>query len=294
MSRGKQTFRTGVNRMLDLLAGLAPGTALGSEQELSAGLGLSRTTVRGILAHLAEAGVIAWDGRDKRLLRAPLDADRLEEAPDPGAAFGARFLGWILEGDVPPGTAINESELARRFGVPVATVRDYLIRFEPMGLIAKEPNRHWRLKGFTRAFAAEMFDMRELIEMTAMRALAAEAQGPARQRIAALAEAHRAMLAGPEAGLAGFPALDAAFHALVCEAAGNRFFDEFMQRISIIVHYHYQWRKHDEFARNRGAAAEHLAVLDAILAGRGEEAVRLFAAHLATARENLLRSVAWD
>nr|WP_236638606.1 FCD domain-containing protein [Mangrovicoccus ximenensis] len=102
------------------------------------------------------------------------------------------------------------------------------------------------------------------------------------------------MLSGPEAGLAEFPALDAQFHALVCGAAGNRFFDEFIQRISIIVHYHYQWRKDDEFARNRGAAEEHLKVLDAILEGRGEEAVRHFADHLATARGNLLRSVAWD
>ncbi|WP_108263331.1 FCD domain-containing protein [Mangrovicoccus ximenensis] len=118
--------------------------------------------------------------------------------------------------------------------------------------------------------------------------------GATRRPRAALAEAHRRLLSGPEAGLAEFPALDAQFHALVCGAAGNRFFDEFIQRISIIVHYHYQWRKDDEFARNRGAAEEHLKVLDAILEGRGEEAVRHFADHLATARGNLLRSVAWD
>ncbi|MBE3639283.1 GntR family transcriptional regulator [Mangrovicoccus algicola] len=291
MSRRNRAFVAGVSAFLDDLAGMVPGAGLGSEQEIAARLGLSRTTVRSILAHLAGRGLIVWEGRDKRLLRLPGPADRPDPPEDPAAAFPGRFLGWILEGNVPPGTALNESELSRRFGVPVAAVRDFLIRFEPMGLIAKEPNRHWRLKGFTRAFATEMFEMRELIEMRAMRALAAR---PDRAEVAALAAAHRRILDGPEAGLAAFPALDARFHALVCAAGGNRFFDEFMQRISIIVHYHYQWRKEDEFARNRGAAEEHLRVLEAVAADRPEEAVRLFAAHLATARANLLRSVAWD
>ncbi len=203
MSRRNQTFLAGLDRMLGLLARMQPGRGLGAEQELAAELGLSRTTVRAILAHLSETGLIAWEGRDKRLLRAPGPQDRPEASPDPAESFPGQFLGWILEGDVPPGTALNESELARRFGVPVSAVRDFLIRFAPMGLIEKAPNRHWRLKGFTRAFAAEMFDMRELIEMQAVRALAA---APDLARVAALAEAGRPWcwpMAGPGRRRAG-------------------------------------------------------------------------------------------
>jgi len=60
------------------------------------------------------------------------------------------------------------------------------------------------------------------------------------------------------------------------------------------VHYHYQWHKRDEATRNRAAIAEHLAVIEAILEDRRDEAVARFDAHLAAARDTLLASVNWQ
>ena len=75
-------------------------------------------------------------------------------------------------------------------------------------------------------------------------------------------------------------------------AAPNRFIDGFYDIITLIFHYHYQWNKRDERQRNEVAIREHLAYVDALRSrdpSRIESACR---AHLASARETLIRSTA--
>ncbi|QFG37339.1 GntR family transcriptional regulator [Paracoccus pantotrophus] len=297
MARDKNLFKMLVNRLLDRLDGMETGRELGSEGELAAELGASRTTIRAVLAHLTEAGVLSWDGRRKTLLRAPRRSDRFDEEetrPRQELVEGP-FLEWVLHGDLPPGTTFSEAELARRFDVPLATVREFLIRFEPLGLIEKSPNRHWVMKGFTREFAQEMFAIREMFERHALTGLVATcvAGGPIRTELQALEVEHRALMEAPEAALAEFPALDARFHRLLCAAARNRFILDFSRMISIIVHFHYSWNKRDELRRNRAAVAEHLVIIDAALAGDATRAAAALDAHLATARQTLMDSVIW-
>lgn len=302
MARDNRRFKAQVNRLLDRLAeawaagGAAAGdAALGSEAELAQVLEASRTTVRAVLAHLAEAGVLAWDGREKRLLRAPLPGDYFDVAETRAshAVIEERFLQWVLKGDVPPETVLNESQLARQFDMPLAAVREFLIRFEPFGLIEKTPNRHWVLKGFTRAFAEEMFDVRLMFERRALARLIAEPEPALIAAAGPLAAAHRALIAGGAAEALAFPELDARFHAWICAGARNRFIADFSRTIAIIVHYHYLWNKKDEVGRNRDAAAEHLEILAAVSAGDGPAAMAALERHLATARRTLLASVLW-
>ena len=70
MTRDNRLFKAQVNRLLTLIEAHGDA-ALGSEAGLAATLEASRTTVRAVLSHLHGQGVIAWDGRAKRLLRAP-------------------------------------------------------------------------------------------------------------------------------------------------------------------------------------------------------------------------------
>jgi DNA-binding GntR family transcriptional regulator len=64
-----------------------------------------------------------------------------------------------------PGMQINELELAREIGTGTTSVREFLIRFSRFGLIEKRPNSHWILKGFTREFALELAEVREMFEL---------------------------------------------------------------------------------------------------------------------------------
>ena len=61
------------------------------------------------------------------------------------------FMEWMLRDDAQPGTAINELDLARQFGVATTGIREFLNRFQRFGLIEKRPNSGWVFKGFTDA-----------------------------------------------------------------------------------------------------------------------------------------------
>ncbi|MBU0643743.1 MAG: GntR family transcriptional regulator [Alphaproteobacteria bacterium] len=293
MSRGQQTFKLGVNTALAHLATLQPGDRLGSEAALAELLQTSRTTVRAVLKHLVDIGLIEWLGRDKILRRLP---DPVDFFPKPEATLPAdlaeeRFLEWVMRSDLAPGTVLREVEVARILSVPVPQVRELLIRFEPNGLIEKNTHKNWVLNGFTAQFATELADMRALIEGEAFARLLASQDAGVMRQMAEMERLHIALLAREDDAMSEFPALDAAFHRVIFAAAQNRFFDEFAQRISLIVHYHYQWNKCDEQVRNRVALREHLQIIRACLVGDKALARQAFVAHLETARRTLVASI---
>lgn len=297
MARDNQLFKSIYNRLLDRLSALKPGDLLGTEAELAQLLGASRTTIRAALAQMSEQGIVAWNGRSKCLTRMPRRADYYadNETQAPAEKIEQRFLEMILTGDMPPGTVLNESELARRFGSSHGTVREFLIRFAPFGLIQKQPNRHWVLQGFTRAFAEEMFEVRLMFERRAMARLRAEGLTHSeRAELQAMLPGHEAVISGDEQQALTFPQLDAAFHAWICRGARNRFIADFAEKIAMIVHYHYQWNKWDEVHRNREAAAEHVTIINAILEGQDRTAEILLDQHLTRSYGTLIASVRWD
>ncbi|TIT88201.1 MAG: GntR family transcriptional regulator, partial [Mesorhizobium sp.] len=62
MSKSNNVYKDAYNRCLRLLD---ETQSLPSEPELGTLLGVSRTTVRSILARMAEIGLIAWNKRSK-------------------------------------------------------------------------------------------------------------------------------------------------------------------------------------------------------------------------------------
>jgi len=198
---------------------------------------------------------------------------------------------WLLRDDAHPGTAINELELARQFGVATTGIREFLNRFQRFGLIEKRPNAGWVFKGFTRNFALELFEIREMFELRSARAFAGLPRtSPLWERLAALRAEHLALLAEVEWRYHDFSDLDSRFHRLINAAMPNRFIDGFYDLITLIFHYHYQWNKRDERQRNAVAIGEHLAYIDALLAEDPAAVETACRAHLASARETLIRS----
>lgn len=72
MAKQNTVFKDAFNRCLELFA---ETTTLPSEPELGQALGVSRTTVRAILARCEELSLIAWDKRSKTVLRRPEPSD---------------------------------------------------------------------------------------------------------------------------------------------------------------------------------------------------------------------------
>ncbi|MEO7221827.1 MAG: GntR family transcriptional regulator [Devosia sp.] len=285
----KQTF----NATLDILAGWKKGSMLPSENEFSDRLGVSRTTVRKVLAWLMENGHVRTEGRG-RVLAAPVPGSARfpqTETESTSEQVEKRFMEWMLRGDAKPGSQINELELARQFGVATTGIREFLNRFRRFGLIEKRPNAGWVFKGFTEDFAMELFEIREMFELRSAKTVAGlPSDAPLWRDLQALQREHRALLADIDKRFHDFSDLDNRLHRLINTAVPNRFIDDFYDIITLIFHYHYQWNKRDERQRNEVAIGEHLVYIDALLARDRHRIEQACHAHLASARQTLRRA----
>lgn len=286
-------FKRAFNEALDLFAELDEGAPLPSENSLSSKLGVSRTTVRKILSMLAEGGVVAGSGRQRFFRKASASVKRFPEAETVPMAMQVekRFMEWMLRDNARAGTVVSEVELARQFGMAIGGIREFLNRFQHFGLIEKRPNTGWVFKGFTTHFALELFEIREMFELRSARAFADLPESSALwPQIRALREEHLALLDEIDQRFHDFSDLDSRFHKLINSVIPNRFIDGFQDIIKLIFHYHYQWNKHDERQRNEVAIREHITYIDALL-GRNVSIIELACrAHLASAKDTLIRS----
>lgn len=287
-------YKRAYNRCLEHMAGLPVGGDLGSETELAQALGVSRTTVRSVLAALAEAGLASVDGRGKRILRHPAESDFYPEfeTESVGATVEKKFMEWILQGDCKPGQHINSLDLARQFGVSTSAIREYLNHFNHFGLLKKWPSGGWVFRGFTEDFALELSEVRELFETRSVqRFVELPADSPAWRKLDQIERQHLVLLDEIDRRFTDFSDLDERFHRLINDASANRFIGNFHNIISMIFHYHYQWNKAEEKARNTVAIQEHLAYIAALKSRDLEAAMITCRAHLKTARTTLLRSI---
>jgi DNA-binding GntR family transcriptional regulator len=282
----KQTF----NATLDILAGMKRGSMLPSENELSDQLGVSRTTVRKVLAWLNENGHLRAEGRGRVLASAVPKSARfpVTETESTSEQVEKRFMEWMLRGDARPGQQINELEMARQFGVATTGIREFLNRFRRFGLIEKRPNAGWVFNGFTEDFADELFEIREMFELRSAKAMAnLPVDAPVWDELRAMRDEHRALLADIDKRFHDFSGLDNRLHRIITTAVPNRFIDDFYDVITLIFHYHYQWNKRDERQRNEVAIGEHLAYIDALLARDRRRVEQTCRVHLSSARQTL-------
>jgi DNA-binding GntR family transcriptional regulator len=289
-----RVFKTAFNDLLQRIRSRAPQAPLGPETKLAEQLSVSRTTIRKILKELSTRGIIGAGPDGYVVLRRPR---RAESFPSPETVSMAKrieekFMDWMLRGDRKPGDFINGLELARQFDVSPTSLREYLTRFSRFGLIEKRPNSSWLFKGFTAKFALELFQVRELFEITSARAFAEQPKSAVVWGfLDDIEKEHFDLLQNIETHFQDFSELDERFHRMINEVSDNRFFTDFYDVIALIFHYHYQWNKVDELQRNEVALVEHLKYIEAL---RSRDLTRVDAAcraHLSSARKTLLSSI---
>lgn len=292
--RSDSVFKNAFNRTIDMLAQRAVATALPSENGMRAQLGVSRTTVRKVLVTLDDRGLIEATPQGWKTCRVPQEADRFPqtETTSRGDQVERQFMEWMLRADTRPDALINELDLARQFQVATSVIREFLIGFSRFGLVEKRPNSGWLFRGFTRDFALELFEVRLMFELrSAKKFVELPPNSPIWEQLAALRAEHINLRAEIAHRFQDFSSLDTRFHLLVHSVSPNRFIDDFHGIIALIFHYHYQWNKVSEQARNNAAITEHLDYIDALISRdpqRIETACRL---HLASARSTLIQSL---
>jgi DNA-binding GntR family transcriptional regulator len=290
VAKANNLFKNAYNRYLYTLR---IGMELHSEPEIALHLGIGRSTAHAVLDQLQRSGIIAWNRQQKTVLRDPQQEDYFPQSETNSLhdLIEQNFMQMILSRDAAPGMHINELELAREIGVATTSVREYLISFSRFGLIEKRPNGHWTLKGFTRQFALELADVREMFELhSALEFAKLPKEHMLWSQLEAIERDHDLLLEDFEERFQDFSPLDERFHLLIHRASNNRFIADFYDVISMVFHYHYQWNRITQKSRNRRAIEEHLAYIHALKTGNRETLEAACRAHLASARNTLLES----
>ena len=191
MAKPNTLLKRTSNALLDYIKGLPaePG-AFGSESVLARQFGVSRTTVRAAIETMIGSGILERGSAGLRIMRRPKRTDYYSdsETDGPQEQIERVFMQRVLLGDWRPGHTFSEAELARDSNASTVSVREFLFGFSRFGLIAKQPRGGWIMREFHDGFAAEVADMRELIEMAALTRMP-------RAGSAALTEAADAMIA---------------------------------------------------------------------------------------------------
>ena len=143
----------------------------------------------------------------------------------------------ILDGRLPAGTRLVETELAERFGVSRGPVRDALAELARAGLAVDLPRRGTFVSSLTEADLEEVYVIRRAIEEAAVR-LAVERATPEELADLRLAlDEVEAAYACPD--LATAWEADMAFHRAYCRLSGNgrllAMFDELASQTVLLM-----------------------------------------------------------
>ena len=185
--------------------------------------------------------------------------------------------GALLAGRLAPGAPLRELALAEVFGVSRERVRKVLQRLGAERLLVLVPNRGAFVAEPTLAQAREIYEARRILEGGIVGTLAPLLSATDATRLRThLKHEQAAMERGDRAEAVR---LSAEFHYLLARATGSAFIEQTLQqlvsRTSMLVALF-------EPARSmRCACDEHAEIVDALVAGKGADAMKAMHRHLA-------------
>ena len=285
-----------INQIIDDMARGHIPSPLPSQSALAEMYNISRTTVRHMLSHLGECGVLTQVGSHYVIVRKPDHDDGFActtaSMTEQNRIFEQAFFTMINQRQLRAGESFSELQLARAAGVSPVVVREYLLKFERYNLIKNEKRGQWSMKQFDQAYAEQLFELREMLETHSLQHfLNLPDDDPRWLQAKTLLERHRILRDSIGSSFRMFSQLDREFHALLLSAADNVFFNQSLEIISVIFHFHYQWDESDLKQRNIIAIDEHMTILSALICRSDLDATLALCNHLNSAKQSMIRSI---
>jgi DNA-binding GntR family transcriptional regulator len=195
----------------------------------------------------------------------------------------------IAAGLLAAGTALDEQQLADRFGASRTPVREALRQLAASGLVEMRPRRGVVVTRMTAERIMDMFETMAEIEAMCVRLATYRMTPLERSHLLKLHDASKAMV---EAGdYDAYDAFNREFHESIYRATHNGFLAEqaIAVRMRLSAFRRTQLRQDDRIFRSRD---EHNRLMQAISQGDGEEAARRMRAHMLNAASALDRYIA--
>ena len=189
----------------------------------------------------------------------------------------------ILNGDLAPGVALGEAELAGRLGISRGPLREAISRLEGRRLLTRIPHVGVRVIHLCDAEGGDIFAMREVLEGLAARLAA---QRMTADEIDALAASAGFRHRKPTEGVTTAAAVRDDFHVRLVQGSRNaRLIGTLCSDMYTLLRL-YRIRSGSTPARAH-APDEHLEIVAAIRLRDADAAERLMRAHVTRARDSL-------
>ena len=187
----------------------------------------------------------------------------------------------IVEGELPANSRLIQDELARAYGVSRQPVQQALLLLRDRGLVREAPGRGLIVAPLDVDFVRDLYEIRAMLDGLAACRAAERAAERARIEGPAYLEAGR--VAVESGSLNEQIEADMRFHAFINELSGNSLVGE-----TTAPHWPYLRRVMGEVLRDdsqmpQTILSEHVAILDAVIAGDGPKAETLSRRHISRA-----------
>jgi DNA-binding GntR family transcriptional regulator len=268
---------------------LPPGYHL-TEEALASRFGISRTPIRAALAMLARNGFLTarrhqgyFLARNYEQVDASLD---LPASAD--EAIYMRIARDRVRDRLPQIT--TETEMMRRYGASRSLVLTVLARMSEEGLVRRGRGREWVFLPYLNSKEEQQssYEFRLTLEPSGLLLPSLKLDTAALER----ARRRHLDLIGARAmscSSAELFEVDAGFHDMLARMSGNNFFIsaiEQQNRLRRLIEY----TGYRDGSRRREWCREHLAVIDALLAGQRQRAAELLEQHLKNAQRQLMKA----
>jgi DNA-binding GntR family transcriptional regulator len=196
------------------------------------------------------------------------------------------LLADVFQGRLRAGAHLVTQDLAERFGVSHTPIREALITLAGIGIIDLEPNRGAVVRRVTPHEVREVCQVRRVLECEATRTACGRIDLAELHALAVDLKRLKA-INGRQAGrfIAEARAVDSRLHDLIADSCGNAFLRKELGRLKTLFRAFRDVAWERDEARNDShrlaeEGREHLAIVEALLAGDARAAARAMAHHI--------------
>jgi GntR family transcriptional regulator, rspAB operon transcriptional repressor len=191
----------------------------------------------------------------------------------------------IVEARLGAGTPLSQNKLASRMGVSRTPVREALLRLERDGLVQRLPESGFAVATITPEEVHEACDLLDVLDTYVYRRAA---QTLSKAELGDLLELASSLVDSAESGDAdAWREADQRYHAVVMEAAKNRFVAQSLQQTRRRVQRFWLQKPHFD-GRLRTCSQDHVALAQAMLDDDAELLAQTVHAHIERLRANVL------